>query len=229
MLIPKVNSFNIKLSKNGLSVPVVNDVHIHSIYDPVKEAQHFVASNADVLKKKNRLLILGLGFAYHIVEFHRILSENFGDDFQIAVIEPSEDIRNKSLECNIQLPKNVDVYSGLTSNQLYQDRKFIKFLLERPAIIPHPASFQLFSAYFKDFLAYTSPDKICDLVGSIVNPELKKYLEQFDSNMTFESFLSSQYPKKNIECAEDYLMAAFKEITLKGRLTDSSSTSTTTK
>ena len=33
------NPFQIKQSKNDLPIPIVNGVHLHSSYDPVKEAK----------------------------------------------------------------------------------------------------------------------------------------------------------------------------------------------
>jgi hypothetical protein len=36
--------YEIKTSRNGLTVPVVNGIHLHSIYNPIKEAEAFATS-----------------------------------------------------------------------------------------------------------------------------------------------------------------------------------------
>ena len=37
------NPFQIKQSKNNLPIPIVNGVHLHSSYDPVKEAKKMIS------------------------------------------------------------------------------------------------------------------------------------------------------------------------------------------
>ena len=44
-----------KVSRNGLTVPVVRGVHLHSIYNPMKEAEAFAQGYEDILEEKNHI------------------------------------------------------------------------------------------------------------------------------------------------------------------------------
>jgi len=66
-------------SRNGLPVPHLGSVSLHSIYDPTKEAVDSVAG----FEADSGLVVYGLGFGYHIAE---LLKKGSG---HIQVIEPS--------------------------------------------------------------------------------------------------------------------------------------------
>ena len=59
-------NLEIKFSKTGLPIPLVNGTHLHSNYNPEREAEGFVTQNDDIISKSSRVLLFGLGFGYHI-------------------------------------------------------------------------------------------------------------------------------------------------------------------
>ncbi|MEI8346869.1 MAG: hypothetical protein WCG27_05350, partial [Pseudomonadota bacterium] len=61
-----VSTFEIKYSKTNHPIPVINGVHLHSVYNPIKEAETFISKQEKILKEKNHILFLGLGFGHHI-------------------------------------------------------------------------------------------------------------------------------------------------------------------
>jgi spermidine synthase len=83
------SQYKLEASRNGLTVPVINDVYLHSIYNPVIEAQTFAKTQEKSLKIKKHVLILGLGFGYHVEEIARIASQ-YHSDYQIVILEPNK-------------------------------------------------------------------------------------------------------------------------------------------
>ena len=64
-------------AKNGLKVPVIKGIPLHSRIDPSKESLHFLSE-----QDNNKILIvIGLGFAYHLLE-----AQKSGQ--KLIVIEP---------------------------------------------------------------------------------------------------------------------------------------------
>ena len=60
MSLPNITSYEIKHSRTEQKVPIVNGVHLHSIYNPDKEAESLLNAQIENLKNKNEVLILGL-------------------------------------------------------------------------------------------------------------------------------------------------------------------------
>jgi hypothetical protein len=82
-----MENYQIKVAKSGHKIPVINDVHLHSSYDPIKEASAFIDK---VIKQplQSNYLILGLGFGYHIKELvSRLNQSNIKPN--LVIIEPN--------------------------------------------------------------------------------------------------------------------------------------------
>jgi hypothetical protein len=213
MSLPIITSYEIKTSRTEQKVPVVNGVHLHSIYNPAKEAENLVTAQIESLKTKNEVLILGLGFAYHVNAIIDKLSEFHGDDFKIIVIEPNVQVYDECVKLNLLHKKNIVIYSGFTSTELFSDLDLIHFLLKKPAMIAHPASFNLYQNYFKKVLTFEAPQDIGSIQDFIESPEIKKYLDGFDQSQTFEDVLYDEIPSKAILDEYDFLTMALNEMT----------------
>ena len=87
-------SVSFSQSKSGHKIPIVNGVYLHSAFDPVKEAEALVIENEKNFEKENNILILGLGYGYHVNEIRSKLVLNFGSDYKIYIIEPNSNIVN---------------------------------------------------------------------------------------------------------------------------------------
>lgn len=213
MSLPIITSYEVKTSRTEQKVPVVNGVHLHSIYNPAKEAENLVTAQLEGLKTKNEVLILGLGFAYHVNAIIDKLSEFHGDDFKIIVIEPNVQVYDECVKLNLLHKKNIVIYSGFTSTELFSDLDLIHFLLKKPAMIAHPASFNLYQNYFKKVLTFEAPQDIGSIQDFIESLEIKKYLDGFDQDQTFEDVLYDEIPSKATLDEYDFLTMALNEMT----------------
>lgn len=215
MDLPKITSYEIKTSRTGQMVPVVNGVHLHSAYNPFKEAEGLVEAQLEHFKKKNEILVLGLGFAYHINAIIEKLTMIHGDNFKIIVIEPNIQVYNDCISHELLNKKNVLIYSGFNSVELYRDLDLVHFLLRKPALVAHSPSFNLYQDYFKKILTFEAPTKIRDILDFIVIPEVKKYIASFDQDLNFEEILYDKIPNKNNFEHVDFLAMALAEMTKK--------------
>ncbi len=215
MSLPKINSYEIKTSRTGKQIPVVNDVHLHSIYNPFKEAESLIENHLEALKTKNEVLILGLGFAYHVNEVIEKLSEFHGENFKVIVIEPNYKVYDDCINLNLLNKKNLLVYSGFNASELYSDLDLVHFLLRKPALIAHPASFNLYQLYFKAVLNFEAPRSIEEIAKIITTIEIKNYLNSFDPKANFSEVLYGSIPKKNNLAHIDFLALALAEMTKK--------------
>lgn len=213
MSLPKIQSYEVKNSRTDQKVPVVNGVHLHSIYNPFKEAQALVEKYADQLAHKNEVLILGLGFAYHVNEIINYMTRVHGDNFRIVIIEPNAQIYHDCLNLELLNKKNVLVYSGFLPQELYSDIDLIHFLLRKPAVIAHPPSFNLYQDYFKEVLTFEAPKKIEAIQEYLTSNEVKRYLAALEPHETFDNFLYSDLPGRTEMKGFDFLCMALSEMT----------------
>jgi len=215
MSLPKINLYEIKMSRTGKQIPVVNDVHLHSIYNPIKEAEGLIENHLEILKIKKEVLILGLGFGYHVNEVIEKLSIFHGDNFRVIVIDPNHQVYNDCIHLNLLNKKNLLVYPGLSPSELYGDLDLVHFLLRKPAIIAHPPSYNLYQSYFKTILSYEAPKRVDAIANVISNVAIKNYLNSFDPDANFEDLLYSIIPKKTKLTNLDFLALALSEMTKK--------------
>ena len=213
MSLPKITSYEVKSSRTNQRIPVVNGIHLHSVYDPKKEANGIVSGHYDSLKSKNNILILGLGFAYHVNAVIDEMVALYGENFKVVVVEPNRFVYEDCLASNLLNKKNCTVYTGHTSTELYSDLEFIHFLLEKPAIIAHPASFNLYQCYFKDILTFEAPKDIGSILKYVETNEIKSYLHLFNSDENLEDVLYQQIPTKTQLTDMDFLSMALVEMT----------------
>lgn len=215
MSLPKITSYEVRTSRTEQKVPVVNGVHLHSIYNPFKEAESLVEAQVENLKSKNEVLILGLGFAYHVNAVIEKLQELHGNNFKVIVVEPNLQVYEDCIANDLLNKKNVLVYAGFNSNELYSDLDFIHFLLRKPAIIAHPASFNLYQYYYKTILTFEAPVTIEGILGFVESEQIKKYLKRFTQDETLENVLYRQVPQMKTFDESDFLAMAMVEMTKK--------------
>ncbi len=211
--LPIISSYEIKNSRTDQKIPVVNGVHLHSIYNPFKEAESLISGHLDSFKSKNEILILGLGFGYHVNFAIEKLFEIHGDNFKVIVIDPNSQVYDDCIKFDLINKKNILIYSGFTTKELYSDLDLIHFLLRKPAVIAHPASFNLYQSYFKNFLTFEAPKTLNDIIPFCNEIVVKKYLSTFDSQESFELALYGGLPKKNQFTKMDFLAMALVEMT----------------
>lgn len=211
--LPITTSYEIKTSRTDQKVPVVNNVHLHSIYNPFKEAETFVNANLESLKNKNEVLILGLGFGYHVNYVIEKLIEFHGDNYRVIVIEPNLQVYQDCLNLDLLSSKNILAYAGQTPKELYSDINLIHFLLDKPTMLAHPASFNLYQAYFKDILTFEAPTSNIEINQFIKNSFVKEYIAKLDPIQKLDTYLFEELPQKNTFSKMDFLAMALVEMT----------------
>lgn len=220
MNVINVDSYEIKSSRTEQKIPVINGVHLHSIYNPYKEAEALVEKHLDSLNAKSEVLILGLGFAYHVNEIIETLTKAHGDKFKIIVIEPNINVYNDCIELGLLNKKNVLIYAGFTAKELYSDIDLIQFLLKKPTVIAHPPSFNLYQIYFKNFLTYEAPKTIGASQDYIAHDAVKRYLSSFESDSKLSDILNVTIPEKSRFDEMDFIAMALAEMTKATRHND---------
>lgn len=209
----RIDSYEIKTSRNNLKVPVINDVHLHSMYNPAKEAQAIVSKYDQNLRTKNKVLVLGLGFAYHVYEICRKLESYHGDDYRVVVIEPNEQIYKDCKSQNLFPNKNIEVYTGEDLHKIYGELELVKFLIEKPSVISHPASFSLYTKFYKSFLEYCAPQMIKELTNNIVDANLNSYLLSDEEGLGLDDFIKTNVLSKSSFSNDfDHLILAYSHL-----------------
>lgn len=180
------SQYELQASRNGLTVPVINGVYLHSIYNPAKEAEAFIKNHEKNLKYKNRILVLGLGFGYHIEEIAKILNKEHGE-YEIVVLEPNEQLLE---DFNLTRPfedKNIKIIHCKEAKELFNSEDFINFLMKKPAIIKHDASFIIEKDFYTSFLGFQASQNIISY-KNLLNGAASTYIQNCE-NHTFGSLV----------------------------------------
>ena len=184
-------NFSVVTAKNGYLVPVVDGVHLHSAYDPEKEANNFLDANKEKIGNKKHVLILGLGFAYHVSAVYEYLKSNY-KEFKIVVVEPNSNTTLSCVENELIGPMdNITIYSGKKIENLYNEEDFISFLLNKPALIQHAPSFNMYREYFQSLLTYQASQKVIDVFNGIENDNIKTMFSELEEGDELYNKLSS--------------------------------------
>ncbi|MBC96269.1 MAG: hypothetical protein CME63_00825 [Halobacteriovoraceae bacterium] len=202
----------VKYSKSEQPIPVINGVHLHSIYNPEREANGFVSNQLEVLKSSAHILIFGLGFGYHISQIEEKMKSFHPGGYRIFVIEPNQSILNKWEELSPNsFSEHVSVVSYDSIKEFYKDRELVDFMSCKPSVIPHPASFQLNMGFFKDFMSYNYPKGVDDSAYFIESKTFRNYLTCENKNETTEDFFERVRGKSFLQ-SYDFLSLALAEM-----------------
>ena len=201
--------YRVVTSKTDLLVPQIDGIYLHSMYDPEKEAAGFARIHERTLKSKKNIIVLGLGFGYHIDAIAETMARHH-TKFKVIVLEPNSelyaDFHNKRgfKSANILAihTKNID--------SLFQREDFIEFLLTRPAIIKHDASFSLEKEFFSGLLQHQASEKIKSLVD--ISKHGHHFFNALDSENSIETEMNSWQSRGLTFTKQQRLLLAFNEI-----------------
>ncbi|EPZ50483.1 hypothetical protein M902_1388 [Bacteriovorax sp. BAL6_X] len=212
-----IHSYEIKQSRSNLKVPVINGVHLHSNYHPAKEAKKLIANIEHQLKENKNLLILGLGFAYHVYEACKLLETYHGQDYKVIVIEPNEQTYTECIKNNLFPNKNIEVYATDNVESIYKEKNVASFLSQKPTILTHAPSFSLYNTFYKAFLDFEASDKISDCIEHIKSSELKALLYNAEQDKSIDQYIeSSIYQTNQFKNKNDFLLLAFDAVIKQG-------------
>ena len=211
----EIESFEVKKSKTELPIPVVNGVHIHSAYDPIKEAKKMIKKDLSDFQRKKKVLIFGFGFGYHVREIVSFFNEKKIKDFKIVVIEKNKKLLDNALSFFPNNPEKTKIYCQEEPGKIFMDKDFLDFLIDKPVIFAHPPSFSLYSSYFEKILKYKSPNSLSNLKTFIEDKDLKYYLEKYHDQKDLNELLENINSKKSFKDENDFLMSAFYHLSKK--------------
>jgi hypothetical protein len=197
-----------KESKNGYKIPVLNDVYLHSIYNPIKEAKTFVTNNLHQIKRNSKFLVLGLGYGYHINELVREVKDQ---DYTIYVVEPCAELIQNYKADTILSNKRIIIKELNSQLGLYQDEDFVDFLSEKPSILMHSTSFNMHQKIFKTFLEFQAPNVISEFFTQL-DPQLQRlFLDRSDGSTLYDEIQIARntIPKNT----KDYLLLTLESMT----------------
>lgn len=205
-------NYEIKISRTEKPIPVIEDIHLHSIYNPEREAESFVLSNEELLRSKNKFLILGLGFGYHLKIIQSFLERIYGNNYEVLVVEPLQRVLHDFERLKpVVLSDRFKIISHKNAADIYKSESVIEFLLDSPGIIAHPASFNLHKEYFREVLSYQSGNTQKDLIKSIKNENVKQYLEQY-CDQTWAELVHEINLAPKFRASQDFLMLALSSL-----------------
>lgn len=159
-------------SRSGKIVPVIDGIYLHSIYNPEKEAEAFAANYERAVADKSHVLILGLGFGYH-VEKIAALAKTFHESPKVLVYEPNLELINAFNERGGFQDAGVEIVHAQDPVEVFRREDFIMFLTAKPAIIKHETSYNLNQSFYKEFLTYKAPIKMRDY-QDLLTPRAKE-------------------------------------------------------
>lgn len=193
-----MSNFEISKSKTDHYVPIIDGIHLHSSYDPIKEAKEFINDYHDSLKINNKVLVLGLGFGYHITEtIHQLKKSHFS--YEIHVIEPNQELFNSFTDLNFIDDKNLTIICSHLIEKIYSDKELLYFLSSGPTVIAHPVSMNINSQFYNDFMDFSQKDDLESLINLTTDEDLKEYLESYnDKSIKFDDLLEMIKLKSNM-------------------------------
>lgn len=145
-------------SKSKELVPVLRGTPLHSLHNPRREAEVFANNHLAQLSRSPNVLVLGLGFGYHIEEMAKVLRLKH-KHCRIVVVEAHAELVRlwQSYQKN---PESLEVFTHQSAIALYQDRELCRFLLQKPVVVIHPASFEAAKPFYQSFLQRRAATKV---------------------------------------------------------------------
>ena len=204
---------NFEKSRNGLTVPYIEGVYLHSIYNPTKEADQLAEEYEQNLKSKNYVLVLGLGFGYHIEAIAKKLNHHHGS-YKIVVLETNKALIEQFINTRAFEDTNISIIYFNNNVDLYSNPDFTNFLKHKPTVIRHEPSFSINDQKYIEFLKFKASESK-DVYNKTINQNAKDILDlhHFDH----VSRINKVKQDANIKSKADYLLFAFSEIANMGK------------
>lgn len=200
--------FEVKTSRNDLPVPVINGIHLHSIYNPQKEAEAFTEKNIETINSNVNFLVLGLGFAYHVEE---IIKASKNNNINIIVVEPNQELVNSFFQNRQFSTPNIKIKSYQKVEDYFFDYEFVHFLMKRPSILKHDTSFNLDREFYTKLLSYHSKNSVKSFFHAL-DKDWQNYFSDKDLSKSLEEQANILKKKPSLSNQNDFLVLALQEI-----------------
>lgn len=198
--------YELKESRNGDLIPVINGIHLHSIYDPQKEALNFVENNSNAIASKSNFIILGLGFGYHIQALINHLDAIGTKNYSIVVIEQNTQLTQDFINLRDFSSSKVSIYNPTNINLLFEDFNFIAFLKTKPSILKHNLSFEINESFYKEILTYKAPNTFNKFSHLLTDEAKDLYFSNLEESL--ETRLNIIKTQTGAVYKEDYALLA---------------------
>lgn len=209
----KTKNIELQSSRDGYGIPVIDGIYLHSIYSPTKEAETFAQNNSNSIATKNNILILGLGFGYHVEEVAKLASQ-YHQEYKIIVIEPNQDLVNLFKANRSFSDKNIEIISSNNVEDIYSIVSFARLLISKPAILKLDTSFNINKVFFTEFLTHKSKTSSSQYRNKLSDESLKLWGEYEGS---FHERIKDIKNQRTVQRKEDFLILALSEIARKNK------------
>ena len=147
--------------RKGMPTLEVNDVLLHSRYNPVEEAQRLIESA--LLNPERPVMVIGIGLGYHVMQ---LLEQGF----TLLVLEPDPAVVRQALQ--VEWDDHSFLLGTGAADSLVQDSAFKDFISDTPQLLIHPPTAKLHEAFTTDIEAALSTATFADkhLNIAIVGP-----------------------------------------------------------
>lgn len=205
-----------KESKNEKLIPVVDGVHLHSVYNPLKEAESFASQNKETIAQKNAVLVFGLGLGYHVNEIEVQMRKVHGEQYLLWIIEPNIDVYQKALKEGLIKPsKNLRISCSNEVEIFFKDIALMNFLSMSPSVVPHPASFNLYNHFFKSFMTYKANRRSNSFSKFINDHDLQNHIQANFEDNSIEDIWEQTRSRKNLN-EYDFLLQGLEAVIQQG-------------
>lgn len=126
-------------AKNGEDTVKVDNILIHSMYNPSREAENFAKNSILKVNKKNKVVVIyGLGLGYHV----KILLDNLDNDYIVALFDADEEFYEKTkafgVVSEVLKDKRVKFYNSYDNKLLFNLSKYLNevndIIIFKPAL-----------------------------------------------------------------------------------------------
>jgi spore maturation protein CgeB len=128
----KDKDLQILTSKTGIPSLKAGHITIHSLYDPIKEAEEWVEHHKEKIKRASSVVVLGFGLGYHIMELCKLELLKVSE-IDVVVFEPRIDILRTALEA-VDLTSILKRVKIITSDETLLLTKGFKILEHKPSV-----------------------------------------------------------------------------------------------
>ena len=212
-MIKKIGTYSLKVAvgRKEHPIPVVSDIYLHSLYDPIKEADAFIQKNREKVSQSDYFLILGLGFAYHVNRLISELKSRQSGKWGVTVIEPNIRVYKECINRGLVAQESeLRIFQGMEVEALYAEKELVDFMMLKPAVLVQDTSYNLYLDYYKNFLNYRAGTKAKEIASGVNDKGMQEYLLKHGSDDIHS--LNESVKEKAVLSKEEMLLGAFFKI-----------------
>ncbi len=203
------NEILIENSKVSLPIPVINGCYLHSRFNPLKEAEEFAEENFKKVASKSHIIILGLGFGYHVNELVKKITL-LTTKYKILIVEPNQNLVTKFNDIFSFDDPNISIVCEESVEDFFFNESLLTFFRNKPAVLIHKPSFNLNKDFYTRFLSFKAPKEVGLYAKKLNTDELHDYF--IGNTGSLEDVINRKCMAIKIENRNDYLVQIIGEL-----------------